>query len=417
MPPQGRYKRHMISLSILVIVAFAGTLALYALRVSDDPANANQETAAVAIATSTTTAPLHEYLTDIPKVSMVAVGDIMLGRNVETLREKNGNNYPFRGAAQFLWNSDFVLGNLEGPIPGAAKHTKTANGSMQFSFDDSVPPLLAAFNVWAVALANNHMYDQGKDGYANTQKALEDHEITWFGNPTETSYKYTAHRSINGERFSFIGLNTVGIEFNPKDASETIARAKKEKNSFVVVAIHWGDEYATTTSATQRSLAHALVDAGADLIIGSHPHVVQPLELYHDKPIFYSLGNFIFDQYFNKEVESGLSVKISFFPTEIRYDLFPTKSYQSQPALLTGDDRDVWLSSFAARALKHLTLVSDIFSDKAFIAKNGAVIADPYLAAAGASTETVDAEKDRAKQFIKDIGRGYFVVKRETANQ
>ena len=118
----------------------------------------------------------------------------------------------------------------------------------------------------------------------------------------------------------------------------------------MIVFLHWGEEYQLISSSSQRKLAHSLIDAGADLIIGSHPHVVQEIEKYKGKLIFYSLGNFIFDQYFSRETQKGLAVSLELYPSRIIYKLYPYTLFHSQPKLMNEKEREWFLNNLAEKS-------------------------------------------------------------------
>jgi poly-gamma-glutamate synthesis protein (capsule biosynthesis protein) len=141
--------------------------------------------------------------------------------------------------------------------------------------------------------------------------------------------------------------------FNCSD--EEIAKiVKKVRESnpgkFLIVLLHWGQEYQLKSSISQQSLSHKLIDEGADLIVGSHPHVVQEIEEYKGKLIFYSLGNFIFDQYFSKETQEGLAVGLEIYPEKVIYRLFPIQSCLSQPFLMEKEKAKEFLENLAKRS-------------------------------------------------------------------
>ena len=131
---------------------------------------------------------------------------------------------------------------------------------------------------------------------------------------------------------------------------------KAEPDKFLIAFMHWGIEYKTNNSKAQQDLAHKMVEAGADLIIGSHPHVVQNIELYKNKLIFYSLGNFIFDQYFSKNVQQGLAVGLEIYKDKLVYAIYPIQSVKSQPNLMSDEDKAKFLADLAARSSKELDM-------------------------------------------------------------
>jgi poly-gamma-glutamate capsule biosynthesis protein CapA/YwtB (metallophosphatase superfamily) len=132
-------------------------------------------------------------------------------------------------------------------------------------------------------------------------------------------------------------------------------KAEKEAGYFVIVYPHWGNEYQTTHSSAQRDLAEKMIDSGADLIIGSHPHVVQDMQIYKGKPIIYSLGNLVFDQTFSKETQQGMLCGGKIYQDHIELSFFPTEQINLKPQFAR-DDRRLGLLNrlFANNDLKFL---------------------------------------------------------------
>ena len=111
-----------------------------------------------------------------------------------------------------------------------------------------------------------------------------------------------------------------------------------------IVFIHWGVEYQHTPQDSQITFAHQLIDQGVIAIIGMHSHVVQSFEIYKHHPIFYSLGNFIFDQYFSTATQEGLTVNLVIRPSQIKVSLFPVKIIKSQPQLMNQNEKKTFLN-------------------------------------------------------------------------
>lgn len=253
-------------------------------------------------------------------VTILMTGDIMLGRYIATLRERNKGDFPFTYMPEILAKAggapDLVLANLEGPI--AVK--QIAYGDLIFRFDPEVAALLKKVGFTTFNLANNHTYNQGKAGYAETLESLAAAGLDSFGQPDSVN----ADRSsiiyeIKGVKIAFLGLDDVDYKINADDAAAKIQELDKTVD-FLVIAIHWGIEYKKTASARQTELARKFIDAGADFIWGTHPHVVQNSEVYNGKTIYYSLGNFVFDQYWSAETQKGLvlAVKITKDKVEVK---------------------------------------------------------------------------------------------------
>lgn len=240
------------------------------------------------------------------KVSLAFTGDVIFAGNVETILKTNGYDYPYRDIAELLQKPDFTIANLETPI--------TARGEQQQkqytyrSSPDALPAFKAAgFDV--VNLANNHILDYGQDGLLDTLRALDGAKIlhTGAGKNLEDAYRPVIVEK-DGIKIAFLGFShkvpdnswKAGVNhpgttqlYDPKQAIKTIQETN-EQADLVVVMAHWGEERAEKPLEEHRKMARSFIDAGADLIIGTHPHVLQGLETYQGKWIAYSLGNFLF---------------------------------------------------------------------------------------------------------------------------
>lgn len=280
--------------------------------------------------------PQLQLAADVPEPPSVPVrllffGDMMLGRNVETLMRVNGEDYPFEKIQSLIDAYDFVHANLEGPI--VEDHTQTPDHSVSFNFSDTIGPLLARHGFDAVTLANNHTLDQGHAAYVYTLHVLDEVGILHSGHAVEMGLDHVLKTDAPGIPMIFASFN-VTFPFSDADAAvETIAQLETESDDPIIVNVHWGEEYQTRSNLTQQELAHRLVDAGADLIIGHHPHVVQESEIYNGVQIFYSLGNFIFDQYFSEETQRGLAVGVEVLDGVWTFTTYDFKSVLSQPIL------------------------------------------------------------------------------------
>ena len=279
------------------------------------------------------------------EASFLVVGDIMLGRNVELL-SKDNPNYPFEKIRKFLESYETVVANLEGPIPET--HTRTLSGSFSFSFPPNSAQTLSSNNIEYVSLANNHGLDQGSSGLLNTQNILSEVGITAVGHPSAIDQESVKTARIGNVSISIFAFNQTWETFNLSRAVELIQTTKD--TDYKIVLIHWGDEYQLTSNDTQQQIGRAFIDAGADAIFGAHPHVVQEIEVYRGKPIFYSLGNFIFDQYFSRNTQEGLLVQVDMVDENITYTLWPLTSTKSQPVLMEENSKKEFLNKLAARS-------------------------------------------------------------------
>lgn len=252
------------------------------------------------------------YFDKAEKNKTVAVlfgGDMMFDRYIRKIMQESGEDHIFSCIVGELKKADMVVANLEGPI---TSNSSVSLGSVPggennytFTFDDGVARLLKRSGISTVNIGNNHITNFGDSGVRETLDFLDGAGVGYFGDPF--FYK-TFEKEINGVKFSFISYNQFGGE-----AEDTILKIKNAKqNGFLpIVYTHWGQEYKKTQEALV-PLAHSFIDVGAEVVIGSHPHVVGDIEEYGGKKIFYSLGNFIFDQYFNENVRNGILVEIVF---------------------------------------------------------------------------------------------------------
>lgn len=269
------------------------------------------------------------------KLKIYIFGDVMLDRGVLlAVKKANDFNFPFLNIDSFLADADLRVINLEGPITNFPSRALKDN-RMIFTFSANyLDALKKRFDV--VSLANNHTLNFGYDGLKQTRDFLTGAGINFFGAPDNSQKDLSLVVEKNGIKIGFLGYNSLAKK-DMIEISSAIGELK-QKSDFVVIYPHWGNEYQSIAAPSQRKEAQALIDAGADLIIGSHPHVIQNMEIYRGKAIFYSLGNFIFDQYFSKETMQGLSVGIDLEKGDsgitASYKLFPIQiNRQSQPAL------------------------------------------------------------------------------------
>ncbi|MFY0542809.1 CapA family protein [Brevibacillus sp. H7] len=241
-----------------------------------------------------------------PQVNLTFVGDVMMSGNVETMLKENGYDYPYAHVSSIFQRDDYTIANLETPV---TKIGTPANKEYVYkSPPEAVPPLKAS-GVDLVNLANNHSMDQGVDGLLDTFKVLDANDVKYVGAGTDANRAYEPVLvERNGIKLAFLGFSRVvpevswyagknkpglAVSYDPTRAIEAIRRAK-EKADLVIVIAHWGKEKEDYPVDHQRDLARRYIDAGADLIIGGHPHVLQGFEWYKNKWIAYSLGNFIF---------------------------------------------------------------------------------------------------------------------------
>lgn len=276
-------------------------------------------------------------------------GDAMLGRGVERIMRQTGAGYPFEGVKNIVASADVTVVNFEAAAP--AEHTLTQNGNLRLSVSPKAFHQLAEANFNVVSLANNHSYDFGVKGLANTRALCVTYNLICVGDPRGMREASTAVVTVGSTDVGILALHTVVGQ--PKRVELQSALEQLSAKSDVQVAyIHWGEEYKEAHNKSQETLAHELIELGVDAVVGHHPHVVQDIEIYQGKPIFYSLGNFIFDQYLSEKTETGLLVQMQFSHTSVAYTLVPVSSLEtpSQPHLMDVDARNRFVDELVERS-------------------------------------------------------------------
>jgi len=254
------------------------------------------------------------------------VGDLGLGRHItSTARLKNDFSWSFKEISPWLTSNDFTLANLESPI--ISQCPKGETGTFTFCGDERFVPFLQSHR-FIVNLNNNHILNYGQDGLSQTKKFLS---------LVPNFYDDFLIQNINGISFGFIGYDFITYPQTDKTAIISRIAQLDSRVDWLIVSIHWGNEYLPHQEQWRVDLAHQMIDAGADIIHGHHPHVYQPLEVYQNKYIYYSLGNFIFDQSWSYETSHSQIARLTLskniviesknVPIEIKFN--------SQPALMS----------------------------------------------------------------------------------
>lgn len=265
-----------------------------------------------------------------PPVSMLFVGDIMLGRDVENYLGREGSDYPFRQLGDLLQNPDLAIGNFEAIVQ--EPHIQAPSMTFQFSVRREYLYALRDAGFDILSLSNNHSSDYGDSARTLTQELCISYGLSCVGDARRVE---TSVYEVHGTRIGILfGHTTWGNQTN--DSFVAAMEQMATESDVQIAYMHWGEEYALIHNASQQTLAEALIDAGGDAIIGHHPHVVQDITFYKGRPIFYSLGNFIFDQYWNEHVRTGLGLTVTVTEDEITYEpiAFTTKDVRNQPALM-----------------------------------------------------------------------------------
>lgn len=271
-----------------------------------------------------------------PDLSVLFVGDIMLDRNVARHAAASSTDALFAGVLGLMGSADARVANLEGAITLNPSVAQVDNTILHFTFEPSLAQAaLAPLKLDAVSLANNHSYDFGRTGYDATQGYVSGWGIKPFGHPYNARSLSTT-LDIRGKRVCLVGYHSLYDATTTEVVAEITALTPGCYRT--VVFAHWGDEYTPVANAQQVAAAHAFIDAGADLVIGAHPHVVQNVETYNGKAIFYSLGNFMFDQDFSWATTHGLAVKATFGDASTGFVLTPITIQGQEASVANGPD-------------------------------------------------------------------------------
>lgn len=280
-----------------------------------------------------------------------AVGDIMLAGRWTRDIKKRGYDFPFRGTATELALGDINLANLESPI--AASGSEFTGKKFRFRAEPAVAPALrkAGFNL--VTLANNHSMDFGPEALIETTQHLESAGINWVGaGKTLGDARQMALYTVKGKRVAFLAYSlTQPLEFFAASArpgtapgyeklvASDVASARRQAD-YVIVTIHWGREGSVAIQPYQQRTGRAAIDAGADAVIGHHPHVLQGVERYKNGIIFYSLGNFTFAST-SRTAEFGAMVRLRLNGSTRQAEVIPLDvlagRVRFQPRVLAGN--------------------------------------------------------------------------------
>ena len=278
-------------------------------------------------------------------VTMFFTGDVMLGRGVDGLLASGQN--VFRNVDPMFLNADAVVINLEDPMTTSSTNFKK---TVPLKANPIYAPLLKKNNIVVACLANNHIMDYGNTGLTDTINTLKSNGINYTGagynidQATQPVYLNIKGRKIavlnfldNSSFTEFLPSEMPGATINssgyaPADwniIKQRIDESKKNSDITIVV-FHYGNEYSTTPNHSQIELSHECIDEGADRVIGSHPHVIQEIGSYKGKPIFYSLGNFVFDQS-NIATHSSLMLEMDMVGNETKIIVHPMTLVNSIP--------------------------------------------------------------------------------------
>jgi poly-gamma-glutamate synthesis protein (capsule biosynthesis protein) len=253
-------------------------------------------------------------------VRIAFVGDVMLDGGPGHIVTSGGD--PFANVAPALRDADLTIANLECAI---VKKGRSLDKEFTFRGPEGALPLLKKY-FSAVSLANNHSGDWGKEGFATELELLRETKLPYFGGGSNArAARQPLVLTAGGKRVAFLGYNdfpprsfaagpaTPGTAWLVEENAVSDIKTARKQADLVILFLHWGDDLVPAETLEQQTLAHHLIDAGADAVVGGHAHLTQGAEWYKDRPIVYSLGNFVFD-YYPKDppVWKGWIVKLTF---------------------------------------------------------------------------------------------------------
>jgi poly-gamma-glutamate capsule biosynthesis protein CapA/YwtB (metallophosphatase superfamily) len=299
------------------------------------------------------------------RVSFAFVGDVLLGEYVGTLLNRHGFDYPYAQVSGILREADVAAANLETAVTSGGE--KPELKTYEFRSDPDALPAFREAGFDLVNLANNHTMDFGPEGLRDTMKHLKESDIAYVGAGETADEAYApVYIEKNGVRIAVLGFSRVIPDGSWKAGENKLGladtydytrpvqaiEAAKAQADIVVVLVHWGDEKAEAPLADKQvDLGRRYIDAGADLVIGSHPHVLQGFEYYKNRWIAYSLGNFIFTK--SKDpltYDSGILQAECGKNGECRLQLMPIRADTPQPQPMDPEKGALLLARLSERS-------------------------------------------------------------------
>ena len=353
-------------------------------------------------------------------ISFATTGDIMFGREVSNYIDQNGGAAAMANVAPQLAEADVTIANLECPLTNDESEALTGKDVLWRSNPAGIESLKES-DITMVSLANNHIMDYGGAGLKDTLTALDEAGIQHAGaGMTESQAETPVELNVNGVSIAFFSWTDIIPDFflaygdepgvvsarmNMDDACKRIREAK-ETHDLVIVAMHWGVEYQDyIDEAQQLEPAHKLVDAGADVVWGNHPHVIEGIEFYNGSLISYSQGDFVCDHYSEKTGESFI---LNFDITQdgitnVRATPVYLDDKYGIPSIVTGEH--------ATSILERLEQISEGMSSAFEIRDDVAYITPDQndqgvqTAQAGQTAETEQAEQSEQTEQTEQTGQ------------
>ena len=297
-----------------------------------------------------------------PPYSVIVAGDIMLDGRARRSITEHGSDYPFAAVLPLLRQSPIVAGNLEGPF---AENARRLRRNFSYRVKPALASSLTRAGVNVLTLANNHLLDCGRSGVLETLEILAREGLARLG---AGANEEEAHRPVIRQagrwRIGLLGYywnrrtaataDKPGSAMDPAESLEADIRALRDRADRIVVIFHWGVPYLREPSAEDRAKARLAIDLGADAVVGHHPHVIQPFEIYRGRPIFFSVGNFAFGS--GNSLAEGLLVGFRFEEASTLVSVYPLyvknrdPRVNYQPKVLKGER--------AKQVLRQLALIS-----------------------------------------------------------
>ena len=221
------------------------------------------------------------FIGDITPDSVAAYRNTAQGYQSVVTADNLG--YVFENTKQYFEDDDFTLANFECVLSDGGT---AADKNFVFRAPPEYAGILTEGGVEFVTLGNNHVLDYGEQGYADTMAALDDAGVAYAGRD-----EYTVYETESGLK---IGVYAASFPESTAQIESGVAALEEAGADFIIAAMHWGDEGSYDVNADQLSQGRAAIDAGADVVYGSHPHTLQPVEVYNGRYIFYSMGNWSF---------------------------------------------------------------------------------------------------------------------------
>jgi poly-gamma-glutamate synthesis protein (capsule biosynthesis protein) len=281
-------------------------------------------------------------------VDILFTGDVMLDRSVAAQARAAGDESLIAQVERMFLGVDATVSNLEGTITTNLSVSIPNNSVLRFTFDPHFAGFLKDIGITAVSLSNNHSFDFGEAGYEATKNFLAQAGVLSFGSPHNDD-ELSTKMELHGKTVCLVGYEGF-VAPDPAPIAAEITRIRPSCD-LVVATMHAGIEYLPGYTEQQQAAARAFIDAGADVVVGTHPHVVEPLEIYKGKAIFYSLGNFLFDQNASFITTHGLAVDMDWDGTETHYTLVPVTIQGEKVSFPDTADRVKTLSALVDKQL------------------------------------------------------------------